>query len=67
MYGVEHSLRELAADTDVQNYFQLADRDRYLKVLESRLTIALVDALADAGYEVAGRGNVAGPVTEAVS
>ena len=26
MYGVAHSLRELAADTDVQNYFQLADR-----------------------------------------
>jgi hypothetical protein len=67
MYGVEHSLRELAADTDVQNYFQLADRDRYLKVFESRLTLALVEALADAGYEVAGRGNVAGPVTEAVS
>lgn len=51
MYGVAHSLRELAADTDVQNYFQLADRARYVKVLESRLTLALVDALAAAGYD----------------
>ena len=51
LYGVAHSLRELAADTDVQNYFQLADRARYVKVLESRLTLALVDALASAGYD----------------
>ena len=53
MYGVAHSLRELAADTDVQNYFQLADRGRYLKVLESRLMDTLVEALGAAGYEVA--------------
>jgi len=52
MYGVAHSLRELAADTDVQNYFQLADRGRYLKVLESRLTGALVEVLDESGYEV---------------
>lgn len=51
MYGVAHSLRELAADTDVQNYFQLTDRGRYLKVLESSLTRALVDALTEAGYD----------------
>ncbi|HEX6360735.1 hypothetical protein [Actinophytocola sp.] len=63
MYGVAHSLRELAADTDVQNYFQLVDRDRYLKVLESRLRPALVTALAEAGYEVADRGTAAGLVT----
>lgn len=54
MYGIAHSLRELAADTGVQNYFQLSDRGRYLKVLESRLTLALVDVLDAAGYEVAG-------------
>jgi hypothetical protein len=53
MYGVERSLREFAADTRVQNYFQLADRSRYLKVLESRFTLALVEALEEAGYEVA--------------
>lgn len=54
MYGIAHSLRELAADTGVTNYFQLADRGRYLKVLESRLTLALVEVLDAAGYEVAG-------------
>jgi hypothetical protein len=53
MFGVAHSLRELAADTDVRNYFQLADRGRYLKVLESRLTGALVEVLDESGYEVA--------------
>jgi hypothetical protein len=61
MYGVAHSLRELAADTDVRNYFQLVDRDRYLKVLESRCRFALFEALDEAGYEVAG--TTIGPVT----
>lgn len=54
MYGVTHSLRELAADTDMRSYFQLADRGRYLKVLESRLTSTLAEALTEAGYDVAG-------------
>jgi hypothetical protein len=53
MYGVKHTVRELAADVSVHNYFQLADRDRYLKMLESRLTLALVDALGASGYSVA--------------
>jgi hypothetical protein len=65
-YAVSHSLRELAADTDVRNCFQLADRSRYVKVLESRLTLALVEALAAAGYEVAGLGNTAGRATAGV-
>jgi hypothetical protein len=59
-YGVAHSLRELAADTDVRNCFHLADRSRYVKVLESRLTLALTETLAEAGYEVAGLGTAAG-------
>lgn len=54
MYGVTHSLRELAADTDMRSYFQEADRGRYLKVLESRLTSTLVEALTEAGYDVTG-------------
>jgi hypothetical protein len=62
-YGVAHSLRELAADTDVRNCFQLADRSRYVQVLESRLTLALAEALAEAGYEVAGLGSAEGRVT----
>lgn len=53
MYGTRVSLRELAADNDMHNYFQLADRDRYLKMLESRLTLAIIDTMRDAGYSVA--------------
>ncbi len=53
MYGVKYSLRELAADDVMHNYFQVADRERYLKVLESRLIPAIGDVLREAGYEVA--------------
>ncbi|MGH3858179.1 MAG: hypothetical protein ACRDSQ_00990, partial [Actinokineospora sp.] len=49
-YGSLRSLRELAADDGVHNYFQLADVDRYLKILESRLVLAVSKLLADAGY-----------------
>jgi hypothetical protein len=66
-YGVAHSLRELAADTDVRNCFQLADRSRYVKVLESRLTLALAEGLAEAGYEVAGLRTPAGRATVGVA
>ncbi|MCG8920116.1 hypothetical protein L6E12_30530 [Actinokineospora sp. PR83] len=52
-YGSLHSLRELAADDREHNYFQLADRDRYLKILESRVTLAVSRMLRDAGYQVA--------------
>jgi hypothetical protein len=45
-----YSLRELAADTG----FQLPDRDRYLEVLESRVTAALAEAVNEAGYEAPG-------------
>jgi hypothetical protein len=53
MFGARRTLRELAADIEVHNYFQLADLDRYVKVLESRLTLAIIDVLAEAGYSVA--------------
>jgi hypothetical protein len=53
MFGAWRTLRELAADTEVHNYFQLADLDRYVKVLESRLTLAVIDTLTEAGYSVA--------------
>lgn len=52
-YGSLRSLRELAADDGVHNYFQLADVDRYLKILESRLVIAVSKLLGDAGYVTA--------------
>ncbi|MGH3759907.1 hypothetical protein [Actinophytocola sp.] len=54
MFGVLWSLRERAADSDVHNYFQRADLDRYVKVLESRFTLAIIAVLKDAGYSVAG-------------
>jgi hypothetical protein len=53
MYGVSSTLRELAADRLVHNYFQLADIDRYLKMLESRLVLAVSGMLRDAGYSPA--------------
>lgn len=53
MYGASSSLRELAADRTVHNYFQLADVDRYLKMLESRLTLAVSRMMRAAGYSPA--------------
>ncbi|HWM02604.1 MAG TPA: hypothetical protein VNP92_09750, partial [Actinophytocola sp.] len=50
MYGVSATLRELAADRDVHNYFQLSDVDRYVKMLESRLTRAVSRTMRAAGY-----------------
>jgi len=53
MYGVSTNLRELAADSVVHNYFQLADIDRYLKTMESRLILAVARMLRAAGYSAA--------------
>lgn len=44
-YGSSVSLRELAADANVQNYFQLLDVERYQKVLQGRLTRAIGEFL----------------------
>jgi hypothetical protein len=52
-YGSAASLRELAADGDVHNYFQLADVDRYLKVMEGRLVLAVSRMMRAAGYSAA--------------
>ncbi|HEV2778437.1 MAG TPA: hypothetical protein VGX25_03460 [Actinophytocola sp.] len=53
MYGVSTTLRELAADRVVHNYFQLADIDRYLKMMESRLVLAVSRMMRTAGYSPA--------------
>jgi len=53
MYGSAASLRELAADRTVHNYFQLADIDRYLKMMESRLILAVSRMMRAAGYSPA--------------
>jgi hypothetical protein len=54
MYGSLQSLRELAADDGVRNYFQLVDVDRYLKILNSRFVLAVSKLLQDSGYSEAG-------------
>jgi hypothetical protein len=53
MYGSAASLRELAASDDVHSYFQLADVDRYLKMMESRLVLAVSRMVREAGYSAA--------------
>jgi hypothetical protein len=52
-YGVAASLRELASAPRVDNYFQFADIDRYLKMMESRLTLAVSRMMRAAGYSPA--------------
>lgn len=49
-YGALQSLREMAADTDVRNYFQLADIERYLKVIEDRFVRSVGRILHEHGY-----------------
>ncbi|GGS34271.1 hypothetical protein [Actinokineospora fastidiosa] len=49
-YGSLSSLREFAADTNVRNYFQRLDVDRYLKILHTRAIRAVSALLAEAGY-----------------
>jgi len=53
MYGVSSTLRELASDPEVHNYFQLSDIDRYLKTMESRSILAVSRMMRAAGYSAA--------------
>ncbi|GHH46333.1 hypothetical protein GCM10017774_49110 [Lentzea cavernae] len=51
-YGASTSLRELASMSQVDNYFQLTDVERYVKVLESRLLRTLGEFLESKGISV---------------
>jgi hypothetical protein len=51
-YGAKTSLRELASEQQVDNYFQLTDIERYVKVLESRLLRTLGEFLQSKGISV---------------
>jgi hypothetical protein len=51
-YGASNSLRELASRSEVDNYFQLTDVERYIKVLESRLLRTLGEFLESKGISV---------------
>ncbi|HEV7651194.1 MAG TPA: hypothetical protein VGP26_23845 [Actinophytocola sp.] len=53
VYGVATSLRELASAQRVDNYFQFADIERYLKMMESRLILAVSRTMRAAGYSPA--------------
>ncbi|HEY3748122.1 MAG TPA: hypothetical protein VGL80_02895 [Pseudonocardiaceae bacterium] len=44
-YGAWSSLRELGAGASMNNYFQTTDVDRYLKVLQTRMTRAIGEFL----------------------
>lgn len=52
-YGAKVSLRELASTKRVDNYFQFVDIDRYLKMMESRLFLAVSRMMRAAGYSPA--------------
>ncbi|MGH3905244.1 MAG: hypothetical protein ACRDTE_13795 [Pseudonocardiaceae bacterium] len=51
-YGSAQSLREIAADVDAQTYFQDADIERYVNVLDSALVRAVGQYLEERGYSV---------------
>ncbi|MGH3914081.1 MAG: zinc ribbon domain-containing protein [Pseudonocardiaceae bacterium] len=51
-YGAAQSLRELAADTDTQTYFQEADVERYVNVIDGALVRAVGRYLEEQRYSV---------------
>lgn len=61
-YGAAQSLRELAADTDVQNYFQDADAERYVNIMDRTLFRAVGQFLEEQGYSVVEFMQMADPV-----
>jgi hypothetical protein len=52
-YGSLVSLRELAEDEHVHNYFQRADVERYTKILRSRFISAVSQTMRDHGFSSA--------------
>lgn len=49
-YGALRSLREMAADNEAQNYFQLLDVERYRKIVQSRFNLTVGRILDEHGY-----------------
>jgi hypothetical protein len=52
-YGAMASLRELAASSEVEDYFQRTDLERYVKVLGTRLIRSVGEFLEDKGLATA--------------
>jgi hypothetical protein len=61
-YGAARSLRELAADTETQTYFQDADTERYVNVMDRALVRAVGKFLEERGYSVVEFTQMANPV-----
>ena len=53
LYGAAESLRELAAETGLSEYFQRSDAELYIQVLEQAVFRGVTEFLAAKGYSVA--------------
>lgn len=62
-YGAAQSLRELAADTDVKTYFQDADMERYVTIIDKTLFRSIGNYLEQHGYSVVEFMKIADSVT----
>ncbi|MFI6924314.1 hypothetical protein ACIBIZ_30535 [Nonomuraea spiralis] len=50
-YGARFSVRELGASDDLQTHIQVLDVSKYVRMIEQRLTEAVLDFLEDRGVE----------------
>jgi hypothetical protein len=53
-YGARLSVRELGAETGMRTYMELLDRDKFSKLIQQRLTEAVLDYLEQHGVDTAG-------------
>ncbi|SEF77001.1 hypothetical protein SAMN05444920_101599 [Nonomuraea solani] len=64
-YGAGFSVRQLGADEELQTYIQVLDVNKYTKMIEQRLTEAVLDFLEERGIETgAYRLQAAGVITD---
>jgi hypothetical protein len=61
-YGAAESIREIAADTEAHTYFQDADTERYINIIDRALVRAVGQFLEDRGYSVVEFTRMADPV-----
>ncbi len=61
-YGAAQSIRELAADTEAHTYFQDADTERYVNIIDRTLVRAVGKFLEERGYSVVEFTQMADPV-----
>lgn len=61
-YGAAKSIRELVADTETQTYFQDADTERYVNIMDRTLVRAVGKFLEERGYSVVEFTRMADPV-----